>query len=299
MPPAKSLSPSVEVPSPRRTMPPANSAWGWRSCRPLTSASAPAGTTTTGHGARLETSAETLPSKEERGPVEPRTIISAFSAAAAATSWSAGSPTSTSQPAPQSTSVASLEMRSRRSATAPISFLGVPSSMTRTNTRPRPSLLLRVRATRAAPLAASESSIPQMIEPAMKSPSVVTSSLPGVDRGSHRASSPSLRQVDCPRRDTDGLEARSLEPLPTGAQAPRHRRTADRALYEYEIYGELRLANPRSVARREWTPKKYESGPIRTRNARIRTPAIYFTSLSTSTNRPSANFQRTFEDSPS
>jgi hypothetical protein len=61
----------------------------------------------TGHGARLETSAETLPSNEERGPVEPTTISNAFSAAAAAISRSAGWPISTSQPAPQSTSVTS------------------------------------------------------------------------------------------------------------------------------------------------------------------------------------------------
>ena len=107
MPPAKSLSPSVEGPRPKRTMPPAYSVSRWRPRRPLAElASAPGGTTTTGHGARLETSAETLPSKDERGPVEPTTIIAAFSAAAAATSRSAGWPTSTSQPAPQSTSVA-------------------------------------------------------------------------------------------------------------------------------------------------------------------------------------------------
>ena len=169
MPPAKSLSPSVEGPRPKRTMPPANSVSRWRPRRPLAElASAPGGTTTTGHGARLETSAETLPSKDERGPVEPTTIIAAFSAAAAATSRSAGWPTSTSQPAPQSTSVASPEIRSSRSATALTSFFGARSSTTRTNISPSPSLLLKPRATRAAPLADSESSTPQMIKPAIE-----------------------------------------------------------------------------------------------------------------------------------
>jgi hypothetical protein len=169
MPPATSLSASFDELKPKRTMPPANCVSPSRARRPFAEfASAPAGTTTTGHGARLETSAEMLPRRDERGPLEPTTIIAAFSAAAAATSRSAGWPTSTSQPAPQSTSVASPEKRSRRSATALIPFLGAPPSTTRTNTRPRPSLLLKARAIRAAPLADSESSIPQMIEPAIE-----------------------------------------------------------------------------------------------------------------------------------
>jgi hypothetical protein len=70
------------------------------------------------------------------------------------------------------------------------------------NTRPHPSLLLWVRATRAAPLAASDRrsriSFGRCLEPA-----------PGWIEAANRAGSPSLRQVACSRRDRDRLEARS------------------------------------------------------------------------------------------
>src|SRR5438477_2314268 len=190
-------SPSFEEPSPKRAMPPEKCVSLPPSRRPLAElTSAPGGTTTTGQGARLETSAEMLPSSDERGPVEPTTIIDAFSAAAAATSRSAGWPTSTSQPAPQSTSVAPLEILSSRSAMAPVFGSGAPSSTTQTKTNPSPSLLLKPRATRAAPLADSESSTPQIIEPAIKI--LLRSSswrLSWLDRDGHRAGYPSRRRV--------------------------------------------------------------------------------------------------------
>jgi hypothetical protein len=142
-------------------------AWGpW----PLASdRSAPGATTTTGHGARRETSAETLPSSDERGPVEPTTIRAAFCSAATATRRSAGWPTSTSQCAPQSTSVALSAKWCSRAATAAIFSSAVAYSTTRTNTSRRRSFALNSRATRAAPLADSESSTPQMIEQVMRS----------------------------------------------------------------------------------------------------------------------------------
>src|SRR5213595_3789544 len=131
MPPEKSLSAAqaeaIDTPAPRMSLVSAR-------CPLVELTSAPGGTTTTGQGARLETSAEMLPSSDERGPVEPTTIIDAFSAAAAATNRSAGWPTSTSQPAPQSTSVAPPEILSSRSAMALVFGSGARSSTTQTKT---------------------------------------------------------------------------------------------------------------------------------------------------------------------
>jgi hypothetical protein len=139
-----------------------------RTWRPVRPASAPGGTTTTGQSARRDTSAETLPSSDERGPPEPTTIIDASTLFAAATNPSAGCPTSTCQEALRSPSLASALRRSSRCAIALASAAGARTSTTRTKTRLRDSSVPSRRATRAAPLAATESSTPQTIGPATR-----------------------------------------------------------------------------------------------------------------------------------
>jgi len=74
----------------------------------------------------------------------------------------------------------------------------------------------------------------------------------------------------CPNHSGDRSTTATRQPkLTTGKQSPAKPQCAN-----------YRAAptQPRSVDRRESTPKKYDSGPIRTRNARIKTTPIDFTS---------------------
>ncbi len=158
---------------PNRAMPPASTRLS-PFVRPSPPAVAPGGTTTTGQGARRETSAEMLPRSDERGPVEPTTIIAARAFFAAATSASAGWPGSTDQAAPQSAELTLALSRSSRPAIVVTSASAAVSSTARTKTTRKPSSLLRTRATRAAPFADSESSTPQMIEPFTDPPLVAS-----------------------------------------------------------------------------------------------------------------------------
>ena len=64
------------------------------------------------------------------------------------------------------------------------------ASIAFTKTTPRPSSLLSARATRAAPLADSESSTPQMIAPFTDPPLLVSSSLAALAHRRHRATNP-------------------------------------------------------------------------------------------------------------
>jgi hypothetical protein len=176
-------------------MPPAKSrAFGERPffARPSIVASAPGGTTTTGQGARRATSAETLPRSDDLGPVEPTTIIAACAFFAAAASASAGWPTSRDQAAPKSFPLTQALRRSSRSATAVTSAPAASRSIARTKMTPRPSSLPKAFATRAAPLADSESSTPQIITPFMDPPSSLSSRLARLEHSRHRAANQCL-----------------------------------------------------------------------------------------------------------